>query len=79
MKNLNMIRALHHNRATLGFAVLMLLLSANDRLEAQTTPFKITGAGVGPDGLPLPGVDPRSVGPCLPYPSPSSSPQGDPI
>ena len=30
------------------------------RADAQTKPFKISGQGVGPTGLPLPGQTPRS-------------------
>lgn len=36
------------------------LALAQGRAEAQTVPFQITGGGVAPDGLPLPGEPPRS-------------------
>ena len=44
--------------ASLAVCALSLTLGA-DQASAQTKPFKITGAGVGPEGIPLPGDDPR--------------------
>ena len=44
--------------ASLAFCALALVLTPN-QAQAQTKPFKITGGGVGPDGIPLPGEDPR--------------------
>jgi hypothetical protein len=43
---------------TLAACALGLVLTQS-QAEAQVKPFKITGAGVGPLGLPLPGQDPR--------------------
>jgi hypothetical protein len=40
-------------------ALVALLTLACLPAQAQTRPFKVTGSGVAPDGLPLPGQDPR--------------------
>jgi hypothetical protein len=40
-------------------ALLAVLALAAQKADAQDRPFKITGAGVGPDGLPLPGQPAR--------------------
>src|SRR5262249_4380782 len=40
-------------------ALVVLLALACGGAQAQVKPFKISGAGVGPLGLPLPGQDPR--------------------
>ena len=44
--------------ATLSLCTLALVLS-HGRAEAQTKPFKISGAGIAPNGLPLPGQGSR--------------------
>jgi hypothetical protein len=50
-------------KKTSAFAVLALcvlaLASSQRQVQAQTIPFQIIGGGVGPNGLPLPGQDPR--------------------
>jgi hypothetical protein len=49
-----------HNRFAVGLTVCTLaLVLASSQAQAQTKPFKITGGGAGPDGIPLPGDDPR--------------------
>ncbi len=45
--------------AAFTVCTLVLALGENQAL-AQEKPFKITGSGIGPDGLPLPGQAPRS-------------------
>ena len=40
-------------------ALVAILALTCHKAEAQVKPFKITGAGIGPFGLPLPGEDPR--------------------
>ncbi len=49
------------NRVAYGLALCAFaLLFAPVLAQAQTKPFKITGAGIGTDGVPLPGEAPRS-------------------
>ena len=52
-----MLRSLRSTAALT--AVVALLAVSCGSAQAQVKPFKITGAGVGPAGLPLPGQDPR--------------------
>jgi hypothetical protein len=40
--------------------LLATLVIAGNSANAQVKPFKIVGAGIAPDGIPLPGQDPRS-------------------
>jgi hypothetical protein len=48
------------NRVLGVFAVCTLALAlAPSQAQAQVKPFKIVGSGIGPEGLPLPGQDPR--------------------
>src|SRR5947209_8305630 len=53
------IRKLTHLVAP-SVALLAVFAVACPRADAQTKPFKISGQGVGPTGLPLPGQTPRS-------------------
>jgi hypothetical protein len=46
-------------RAVSAVALLGLIAGASTPAHAQVKPFKITGAGIGPHGLPLPGQPPR--------------------
>jgi hypothetical protein len=43
----------------LGALAALVVLAAGGAAHAQVKPFKVTGAGVGTEGLPLPGQDPR--------------------
>src|SRR4051812_25603427 len=47
------------NRWVGALAALVVALAVGGTAQAQTKPFKVVGAGVGPVGLPLPGQDPR--------------------
>src|SRR5262245_35333173 len=45
---------------TVAASLALLLALACQTAAAQEKPFKISGAGIGPTGLPLPGQEPRS-------------------
>lgn len=52
-----MLRSQRWTATLLGLAALLAVLPGT--VTAQTRPFAITGVGAGPQGLPLPGQDPR--------------------
>lgn len=54
-----MIRRSHRNAALSSFVALAALVAAAAPAQAQLKPFKISGEGVAPLGLPLPGQEAR--------------------
>jgi hypothetical protein len=55
-----MFRNFRSNRVVVSLTALAVVLTlACHQVQAQVKPFKITGAGVAPSGLPLPGQEPR--------------------
>jgi hypothetical protein len=55
-----MVRKRGWNVAVVGLsALLVVAFLGSEPVSAETVPIKIRGAGVGPEGLPLPGEEPR--------------------